>query len=359
MLLFCSLGLGSFCKCSFVSGSGLHVLFCFSWDDPLLYVIWYDLNVSFFLQVFGKYTSSRTSESDFTHLIYIFTLSVGTRDSAPTWLTFLMGDGAGFRVWPWRLIYVNTPPVIILNFKVLYNLFLKCNLSFRAIFFFFLCRLLIMFIISAGTAVTSYFIPSTLGVVLFMTGLGFLLSLNLSEMCLVFKHSVTRYRVGTKSKALPSGSEKQFTWKECLFYIIILVLALIETSLLHHFAGFSQISKNSPQAVVGYVLMMLLIILWILREIQSVCIFGIFRNPFYPKDVQTVTLFLEKRTRLVKIGVVRRILLNLGRKIKATNFVLYLGGIQKYGMPMFLQYTTYRHLFIYIFVCLLVFSVNC
>ncbi|XP_044087356.1 pecanex-like protein 4 isoform X2 [Neovison vison] len=172
-------------------------------------------------------------------------------------------------------------------------------------------RLLIMFIISAGTAVTSYFIPSTVGVVLFMTGLGFLLSLNLSEMCLVFKHSVTRYRVGTKSKALPSGSEKQFTWKECLFYIIILVLALIETSLLHHFAGFSQISKNSPQAVVGYVLMMLLIILWILREIQSVCIFGIFRNPFYPKDVQTVTLFLEKRTRLVKIGVVRRILLNL------------------------------------------------
>ncbi|XP_034499279.1 pecanex-like protein 4 isoform X3 [Ailuropoda melanoleuca] len=172
-------------------------------------------------------------------------------------------------------------------------------------------RLLIMFIISAGTAVTSYFIPSTVGVVLFMTGLGFLLSLNLSDMGLVFKRSVTRHRVGTNSKALPSGSEKPFTWKEYLFYIIILVLALIETSLLHHFAGFSQISKNSPQAIVGYVLMILLIILWILREIQSVCIFGIFRNPFYPKDVQTMTLFLEKQTRLVKIGVVRRILLNL------------------------------------------------
>uniref|UniRef100_A0A452QYV8 Pecanex-like protein n=1 Tax=Ursus americanus TaxID=9643 RepID=A0A452QYV8_URSAM len=172
-------------------------------------------------------------------------------------------------------------------------------------------RLLIMFIISAGTAVTSYFIPSTVGVVLFMTGLGFLLSLNLSDMGLVFKRSVTRHRVGTKSKALPSRSEKPFTWKEYLFYIIVLVLALIETSLLHHFAGFSQISKNSPQAIVGYVLVILLIILWILREIQSVCIFGIFRNPFYPKDVQTVTLFLEKQTRLVKIGVVRWILLNL------------------------------------------------
>ncbi|KAM9715254.1 pecanex-like protein 4 isoform 4-T4 [Dama dama] len=172
-------------------------------------------------------------------------------------------------------------------------------------------RLLIMFIISAGTAVASYFIPSTVGVVLFMTGLGFLLSLNLSEMVLVFKHSVTRHRVGTKSNALSSGSEIRFTWREYLFYSIVLVLALLETGLLHHFASFSQISKNSPQAVVGYTLMILFIILWILKEIQSVYIFGIFRNPFYPKDVQTVTLFLEKQTKLMKIGVVRRILINL------------------------------------------------
>nr|KAF6501845.1 pecanex 4 [Molossus molossus] len=172
-------------------------------------------------------------------------------------------------------------------------------------------RLLIMFIISAGTVVTSYFIPSTIGVVLFMTGLGFLLSLNLSEMGFVFKHSVTGHRVGNKSKALPSGSEKQFPWKECLFYLIILVLALLESILLHHFACCPQISKNSPQVIVGYILMMLLIILWILREIQSVYILGIFRNPFYPKDVQTVTLFLKKQARLMKIGVLRRILLNL------------------------------------------------
>ncbi|KAF5922783.1 hypothetical protein HPG69_013128 [Diceros bicornis minor] len=172
-------------------------------------------------------------------------------------------------------------------------------------------RLLMMFIISAGTAVTSYFIPSTVGVVLFMTGVGFLLSLNLSEIGFAFKHSVTRHRVGTKSKALPSGSEKQFTWKECLFYIVIFVLALLETSLLHHFAGFSQISINNPQAIVGYILMTLLTILWLLREIQSIYIFGIFRNPFYPKDVQAVTLFLKKQARLMKIGTVRRILLNL------------------------------------------------
>ncbi|PNJ70605.1 PCNX4 isoform 3 [Pongo abelii] len=163
-------------------------------------------------------------------------------------------------------------------------------------------RLLVMFIMSAGTAITSYFIPSTVGVILFMTGFGFLLSLNLSDM---------GHKIGAKSKDLPSGPEKHFSWKECLFYIIILVLALLETSLLHHFAGFSQISKSSSQAIVGYGLMILLIILWILREIQSVYIIGIFRNPFYPKDVQTVTVFFEKQTRLMKIGIVRRILLTL------------------------------------------------
>lgn len=227
-----------------------------------------------------------------------------------------MGNGAGFRVWPWRLIYVNPSTVIILKIKLICNLLLKDIISFQTNPFFSLCRLLIMFIISVGTAVTSYFIPSTDGVVLFMTGLGFLLSLNLSEMGFIFKHSVIGRRVGIKSETLPLGSEKQFTWKECLFYVIMLVLALLESILLHRFACSSQISKNNPQAIVGYVLSILIIVLWILREIQGVYIFGIFRNPFYPKDVQTETLFLEKQARLMKIGVVRRILLNLGRKVK-------------------------------------------
>uniref|UniRef100_A0A4W2FGF5 Pecanex-like protein n=1 Tax=Bos indicus x Bos taurus TaxID=30522 RepID=A0A4W2FGF5_BOBOX len=190
-------------------------------------------------------------------------------------------------------------------------------------------RLLIMFIISAGTAVASYFIPSTVGVVLFMTGLGFLLSLNLSEMVLVFKHSVTRHRVGTKSNALSSGSEIRFTWREYLFYSVVLVLALLETGLLHHFASFSQTSKNSPQAVVGYTLMILFIILWILKEIQSIYIFGIFRNPFYPKDVQTVTLFLEKQTKLMKIGVVRRILINLVSPLAMIAFLSLDSSLQR------------------------------
>ncbi|XP_068048235.1 pecanex-like protein 4 isoform X3 [Anomalospiza imberbis] len=47
------------------------------------------------------------------------------------------------------------------------------------------------------------------------------------------------------------------------------------------------------------------------KEIQRVYLFGVFRNPFYPKDVRTVAVFMEKQRRLMKVGVVRRILLTL------------------------------------------------
>ncbi|XP_039395003.1 pecanex-like protein 4 isoform X3 [Mauremys reevesii] len=170
-------------------------------------------------------------------------------------------------------------------------------------------RLLVMFLISAGTAIASYFIPSTVGVVLFMTGFGFILSLNLSEIGLAFKHTMISHLASNKSKS--SGPRIHSVWREFFFYLTVLTLALIEASLLHHFAGFSAFSKASPQAIVSYILIILLIVMWILREIQRVYLFGIFRNPFYPKDVRTVTVFMETQRRLMKVGVVRRILLTL------------------------------------------------
>ncbi|KAM9148857.1 pecanex-like protein 4 isoform 2-T4 [Pangshura tecta] len=170
-------------------------------------------------------------------------------------------------------------------------------------------RLLVMFLISAGTAIASYFIPSTVGVVLFMTGFGFILSLNLSEIGLAFKHTVISHLASNKSKS--SGPRIHSVWREFFFYLTVLTVALIEASLLHHFAGFSAFSKASPQAIVSYILIILLIVMWILREIQRVYLFGIVRNPFYPKDVRTVTVFMETQRRLMKVGVVRRILLTL------------------------------------------------
>lgn len=165
-----------------------------------------------------------------------------------------------------------------------------------------------MFFASAGTPVVSYFIPSTVGVVLFMTGLGFLLSLNLSDLSLAFRH-----RVGSSREACPGSCGSGFGRTKCLLCVAMLGVALLEAGLLHHYAGFSPISESSAQSILGYALMALLSILWILKETQSIYIFGIFRNPFYPKDVQTVSLFFKKQKKLLKVGVVRWILLTLGR----------------------------------------------
>ncbi|KAJ7410004.1 Pecanex-like protein 4 [Pitangus sulphuratus] len=162
-------------------------------------------------------------------------------------------------------------------------------------------RLLVMFLISAGTAIASYFIPSTLGVILFMTGFGFILSLNLSEIGFAFKHTMISHLASSKPKNMHRGLRMQFGWREFIFYLAVLTFALTEASLLHRFAGSSSLSQASPQAIASYILIPLLIMMWILREIQRVYLFGVFRNPFYPKDVRTVTVFMEKQRRLMKV----------------------------------------------------------
>ncbi|NWV92580.1 PCX4 protein, partial [Machaerirhynchus nigripectus] len=172
-------------------------------------------------------------------------------------------------------------------------------------------KLLVMFLISAGTAIASYFIPSPLGVILFMTGFGFILSLNLSEIGFAFKHTMISHLASSQPKNTHRGLRIQFGWREFIFYVTVLTFALTEASLLHQFAGSSSFSQASPQAIASYILILLLVIMWILREIQRVYLFGVFRNPFYPKDVRTVAVFMEKQRRLMKVGVVRRILLTL------------------------------------------------
>ncbi|NXT70317.1 PCX4 protein, partial [Chaetops frenatus] len=172
-------------------------------------------------------------------------------------------------------------------------------------------KLLVMFLISAGTAIASYFIPSPLGVILFMTGFGFILSLNLSEIGFAFTHTMISHLASSKSKNTHRGLRIQFGWRELIFYVTVLAFALTEASLLHQFAGSSSFSQGSPQDIASYILILLLVIMWILREIQRVYLFGVFRNPFYPKDVRTVAVFMEKQRRLMKVGVVRRILLTL------------------------------------------------
>ncbi|XP_044128157.1 pecanex-like protein 4 [Bufo gargarizans] len=165
-------------------------------------------------------------------------------------------------------------------------------------------RLLVMFVISVGTTVSAYFIPNSIGLVLFIAGLGFILSLNLTEIGLVLKHHVR------KSTNNCDPFFWRMTWKEPVMYCVILLLVLLESSLLHHYC-YSNFSLQSPQAIVGYCLIILLAFLWILKEIQGAYILGIVRNPFFQNDTRMLNVFMKKQSRLQKAALVRRILLML------------------------------------------------
>lgn len=170
-----------------------------------------------------------------------------------------------------------------------------------------------MVLVSVGTAVASYFIPSSVGAVVFMTGCGFMLSLNLSKTGSALKLAVISCLAVKKCRDVPACRWTQFPWREAIFYLTVFILALLEAGLLHYKLGSQAFSETSLQAVMSYILMVLLLVTWILREVQTVYVFGIFRNPFYPKDVTVANGFVEKQRGLLRIGVFQRILTTVGK----------------------------------------------
>uniref|UniRef100_A0A8C5N1Z4 Pecanex-like protein n=1 Tax=Leptobrachium leishanense TaxID=445787 RepID=A0A8C5N1Z4_9ANUR len=171
-------------------------------------------------------------------------------------------------------------------------------------------RLLIIFILSAGIAVSAYFIPSPLGLVLFVTGFGFLLSLNLAEMGITLKHHLSGRFFATKRSVPPIPFLQQMSWKEPVFHAVVLILAVTEAILLHHFVS-PTYALESPQAIVGYCLIVILIFLWLLQEIQGAYLLGMIRNPFFQSDIRMLNVFIKKQSHLHKIAIIRRILLTL------------------------------------------------
>ncbi|XP_072424488.1 pecanex-like protein 4 [Chiloscyllium punctatum] len=174
-------------------------------------------------------------------------------------------------------------------------------------------RLLAMFIVSVGVVIATFFIPSTLGVVLFTTGMGFILSLDLSQADTLFRFCC---RTTHASLEYPKYFGKRIGWhlgwKEALIYISLLIVTLVEAGLLHFFVRRSATFKISPQTVISYILIVTLVIWKIFQEIQGAYIlFGFFRNPLFPKVLRTVRLFEQKRAILMKFGFIQRILLNL------------------------------------------------
>ncbi|XP_037342808.2 pecanex-like protein 4 [Pungitius pungitius] len=180
-------------------------------------------------------------------------------------------------------------------------------------------RLLLMFGISAGVAVCNYFIPSTLGVVLFSISTGFLLSLDLSQVGTLCRGPRAAFgehgfRRGGSSSPPPSSFGWNLSCRELLLYLSLFLMAMSEAGLLHHFLG-STLSPSwvkGPQAPVSYLLLVLFCFCWALREIQGAYVFGgVFLNPLYPKGMSNVQTFKQRNRGLYIAAAIRRVLLYL------------------------------------------------
>ncbi|XP_061824841.2 pecanex-like protein 4 isoform X1 [Nerophis lumbriciformis] len=181
-------------------------------------------------------------------------------------------------------------------------------------------RLLLMFAVSAGVSVCNYFIPSTLGVVLFSTATGFLLSLDLSQVgtlchaCRAECRDCGLRRGGSPPPPLSNTFGWNLGCSEVLLYLSLLLAALAEAGLLHHFLAPAQppILIKGPQAPVSYILLVIFSFCWVLREIQGAYVFGgLFLNPLYPKGMSNVQTFKQKNRGLFIAAAIRRVLLYL------------------------------------------------
>ncbi|XP_007902018.1 pecanex-like protein 4 [Callorhinchus milii] len=173
-------------------------------------------------------------------------------------------------------------------------------------------RLLVMFLVSIGVVVATFFIPNSLGVVLFTTGIGFILSIDLNQVEASFGSCCRTARASFEyPKHFLKPLRWWLSWKEVLIYISLLLTALTEAGLLHFFITKSTISIISPQAIVSYILIALLVICKVFQQTQGAyLLFGFIRNPLYPKEMRTMKNFKQKQARLAKAGIVRGILIN-------------------------------------------------
>lgn len=170
-----------------------------------------------------------------------------------------------------------------------------------------------MFLSSTCVAICTFFIPSSLGVVLFTVAMGYLLSQDLSQLLVLVKGGSSTFGLG---------------WWGLPLSLLLLLGALTEAGLLHQLypnSGNQTLSVNSienwetsvvassPQGVIGLLLIALFVTTRLLRELQGACVLaGAMLNPLYPKRIMTAQAFRRKTRGLRVAGIIRRILLNLG-----------------------------------------------
>ncbi|XP_036431120.1 pecanex-like protein 4 [Colossoma macropomum] len=194
-------------------------------------------------------------------------------------------------------------------------------------------RLVVMFLTSVCVAVSTFFIPSSLGVVLFTVAMGYLLSQDFTQVMVLFRG---------RNRDPPSLG---LGWFGLPLTVLLLAGAMTEAGLLHQLSpspgnlsfGSGPVevwgsagSAPGPQAALGWLLIALLLVTHVLRELQGACVCGgLFLNPLYPRQVSSVQAFRRRSRGLRVAGLARRALLNLVCPLAMIAFLAMDASLQK------------------------------
>ena len=174
--------------------------------------------------------------------------------------------------------------------------------KFVSYFFFYLFRLLVMFVFSSLVVVMTTFITSNTANIMISACFGFILSVDIFGFALQAKDKLSS--IDTKDPA------SCWKLKEVIIFAVMLSLSAVVAGVSSHFSssGSLQIFESF-----GFVFLVLWVLVKILGDIQSVSIFGLFRNPLYPASIDSSGEFKKRKKALKYVGLVRQGLLVYGK----------------------------------------------
>lgn len=160
-----------------------------------------------------------------------------------------------------------------------------------------------MFIISSLVVVMATFISNSTAILIVSACFGFILSMDIFGLVL---QAWVKINQGKTLKPLVT----EWKMREILIFVVMLAITGALAAVSSHFS--SDASLKIFDAF-GVLFMVLLVLVKVLGDIQSVSIFfGLLRNPFYPASIESSREFKKRKNILKYIGLLRQVLLCYG-----------------------------------------------
>ena len=147
------------------------------------------------------------------------------------------------------------------------------------------------------------FIDNSTAIIIIAACFGFILSMDVFGFVVQVRDTISNEKISNHAVT-------QWRLKEIIIFVAMLLLTAAIAGVSSHFS--SDVSAEMFDAF-GFVFVVLLVLLKVLGDVQSVSIFfGLFRNPLYPASIESSGEFKKRKKTLRYVGLLRQTLLFYG-----------------------------------------------